>query len=152
MLVCCQKNKCLIFINLIWDCKTDFTFAKLKIQYSYLLIIHGSHVFPGSRWNEIFMWRTWHTLVALNSKRFTLVVYFKRRFSTKNCTWWPCFCRNETKFWFFLHDLIEVFTERLVPIDLLHIPDLILKLYGFSLNFIENIKFTSLYNTNVLNR
>jgi hypothetical protein len=30
-----------------------------------------------------------------------------------------------------LHDLIEVFTERLVPIDLLHIPDLILKLYVF---------------------
>ena len=33
----------------------------------------------------------------------------------------------------FLHDLIEVFTERLVPIDLLHIPDLILKLYVFPL-------------------
>jgi hypothetical protein len=41
---------------------------------------------------------------------------------------------------FFLHDLIEVFTKRLVPIDLLHIPDLILKLYVFSLNFIENKK------------
>jgi hypothetical protein len=51
--------------------------AKLKIQYSYLLIIHGSHVFPGSRWNQIFMWRTWHTLVALNSKRFTLDMYLR---------------------------------------------------------------------------
>jgi hypothetical protein len=41
---------------------------------------------------------------------------------------------------FFLHDLIKVFTKRLVPIDLLHIPDLIPKLYVFSLNFIENKK------------
>ena len=40
-----------------------------------------------------------------------------------------------------LHDIIEVFTERLVPIDLLHIPDLIIKLYVVSLNFVENTKF-----------
>ena len=43
------------------------------------------------------------------------------------------FLQNETKVGFFLHDLIEVLTKRLVPIDLLHIPDLILKLYVFPL-------------------
>jgi hypothetical protein len=49
-----------------------------------------------------------------------------------------------------LHDIIEVFTERLVPIDLLHIPYLIIKLYVVSLNFVENKKFIYVFIFDVL--
>ena len=40
---------------------------------------------------------------CINSNRFTLDLYFKRRrFSTKNSTWWPCFCKNQTKDFFYM--------------------------------------------------
>ena len=97
---------------------------------------------------DIYVENMTYILVALNSKRFTLDVYFKRRRFPTNGG--HVFAGMWQHLDFFLHDLIEVCTKRLVPIDLLHIPDLILKLYVFSLNFIENKKFASLYNINIL--
>ena len=126
-------------------------------------ICFGSHVFPGSRYNEIFMWRTWHTLVAVNSKWFTLDVYSKRRFffyfiwlKLRIAHGSHVFCRIKTKNLFaWPHRSLyqKIGSNRSFAHS--RLDSKIMFLSRISLNLIENLKIqkfiVKLYNINILN-
>jgi hypothetical protein len=102
-------------------------------------ICFGSHVFPGSRYNEIFVWRTWHTLVAndllwmcILRDFFWNCIQSKLTIAHGSHVFYGIDLSDQDKISiFFLHNPIEVFTKRMVRIDHLHIQDVILKLYAF---------------------